>query len=232
MNPDLSRPLKFKVFKVNVHSILIALLLLIMPSLCLSSWYVVPHAEIPLRTGQGMEYRIIELVPDGTKVELLEEGEKWVRIRTPKGNEGWILKRYLSSETPLKDVVAALRVQKERLGKKVAVLSDNLKQTKRDLDECRQELSACEGERDRVQYEYKSLREDAADVLQIKQALDQTTDELNMVRQELAAVKEENEHLKNNERIKWFMAGGGILLVGWLIGLVMGRNRRRRPSLL
>lgn len=230
MNPDPFSPLPSRCYKAALTVFLV--LMLAFPASGLCAWYVVPSAEIPLRTGQGMEYRIIELVPDGTKVELLEEGDKWVRIRTPKGNEGWILRRYLSDQTPLRDVVASLRVQRDKLQKKAAGLSDELSRAQKELDRCRSRLSGCTGERDQVQLQYEELRRDAADVLQIKQALEQTTDELNVVRQELAAAREENARLKNDERIKWFMAGGGILLVGWCIGLVMGRGRRRRSTLL
>ncbi len=226
------RPTKYEPFKL-FHILIFLTFILSIPALCLSTtWYVVPHAEIPLRTGEGTQYRIIELVPDGTRVELLEDGEKWVKIQTPKGNTGWILKRYLSSSTPLKYVASSLRSQKEDLAAKLSALSGNFKHIEQDRDECRRELSACQELKNKLQSDYSSLREDAADVLRIKQALDDTTYELNIAKQKLASLREENQHLKNNERIKWFLTGGGILLVGWLIGLLMGRNKRRRPSLL
>ncbi len=224
-----TRPKAFKFYFILVCLSFI----LTIPALCLSeTWYVVPHAEIPLRTGQGTEYRIIELIPDGTSVKLLEDGEKWVKIQTPKGNTGWILKRYLSSSTPLKLVVASLNNEKEQLSNRLAALSSNFKQIKEDRDECHRKLSSCQAQKTKLQTDYDSLKEDSADVLRIKQALDNATNELNITKQKLASLREENLHLKNNERIKWFLAGGGILLLGWLIGLLMGRSKRRRSSLL
>jgi SH3 domain protein len=39
-----------------------------------------------------------------------------------------------------------------------------------------------------------------------------------------------NEELSNRRTLEWFMAGGGVLFVGLLLGLILPRIRWRRRS--
>jgi SH3 domain protein len=52
-------------------------------------------------------------------------------------------------------------------------------------------------------------------------------------------LKEEKEKLQkeraqaiNAERIRWFLAGAGVLFLGWLIGLLMGRKQKKRDYII
>jgi SH3 domain protein len=202
------------------------------PGAVAETWYVTPNAEVAMRTGQGTEYRILAAVPEGTKVTLLEEEGTWARVRLSSGKEGWMPKRFLSTSPPLKDIVAGLRSERERLVQRNSDLSTRVDSLEQEQSKLGRELDACLTAREQLQGDYETLRADAADVLNVKQALSGTVQELQETKQQLATTRQENEHLRDNERIKWFLAGGAVLVAGWIIGLVMGRGRRRRPSLL
>ena len=45
-------------------------------------------------------------------------------------------------------------------------------------------------------------------------------------------LKKENQRLSKTETLKWFLAGGGVLLVGWIIGMISRKSRKKRSSLL
>ena len=49
---------------------------------------VVPSAE--LREGAGLEYKVIAEVDKGEDIALLETSDKWNKVRTSTGIEGWI----------------------------------------------------------------------------------------------------------------------------------------------
>ena len=206
---------------------------LCIPSTALAKYlYVIPTAEIPLRSGKGNEYRVVAVIINGSRVQLLKEDGDWAMVCTSNKKKGWMPKRYLSSSLPLKDVVASLRVERNQLKKQTTEVSGQLAEASEARNQYEQELKACILDRDQIRKSYDSLKEDAADVINFKQALSETAEELQEVKHKYTIAQQENEHLRDNSRIKWFLAGGGILIVGWIIGLITTRGRKRRPSLL
>jgi SH3 domain protein len=215
------------------YAIIIALVFLFIPSTALAKYlYVIPTAEIPLRSGKGNEYRIIAVIQDGSQVELLEEDGAWAMIRTSNKKEGWMPKRYLSSSPPLKDVVTSLQVQRNQLKEQSTKINKQLDKAIETRNQYERDLKACILDRDQIRKAYNNLKEDAADVIYFKKSLSETAKELQEIKHKYTIAKQENEHLRDNSRIKWFLAGGGILIVGWIIGLITTRGRKRRPSLL
>ena len=80
--------------------------------------YVKPSSEVVVRKGQGIKYKIVAVVKDGVSVKFLEEGDSYAKVRLANGKEGWMLKRFLSDEPPLEQVVASLRTEKEKMKRK------------------------------------------------------------------------------------------------------------------
>ncbi|PXF56635.1 MAG: TIGR04211 family SH3 domain-containing protein [Deltaproteobacteria bacterium] len=203
------------------------------PSTALAKYlYVIPTAELPLRSGKGSEYRVVAVIINGSRVQLLKEDGDWAMVRTSNNKKGWMPKRYLNASPPLKDVVASLQVERNQLKKQTTGMSEQLAEASEARNQYEQELKACILDRDQIKKSYDSLKKDAADVLNFKQALSETAEELQGVKHKYTIAEQENEYLMDNSRIKWFLAGGGILIVGWIIGLITTRGRKRRPSLL
>jgi SH3 domain protein len=206
---------------------------LCIPSTALAKYlYVVPSDEVMLRSGKGIEYRIVAVIVNGSQVQLLEEDGDWAMVSTSDNKTGWMPKRYLSASPPLKDVVASLKVERDQLKKKTTEISEQLDEVSEARNQYEQELKACILDRDQIRKSYDSLKEDASDVINFKKALSETAEELQEVKHKYTMAEQENEHLRDNRRIKWFLAGAGILIVGWIIGLITTRGRKRRPSLL
>ncbi|MEK6202285.1 MAG: TIGR04211 family SH3 domain-containing protein [Desulfobulbaceae bacterium] len=188
-----------------------------------TTYLVSNDSEVPVRSGQGTEFKIISLLQNGEKVISLEEDGYWIKIRTATGREGWMLKRYLSSNTPppLTDAFS---------------LPTKTKQPTEDAEAL---TLAAEEKPDAAQPEAGVLPENSAP-LQLEnsspslaeQKLHSQDKELEELRGKLASVTLEKKELQENERIKWFLAGGGVLFIGWIIGLITCRSRKRKPSLL
>lgn len=195
------------------------------------TWYVKPSAEVPIRSGQGTEYKILSVVPDGLTVTILEDGDPWVKVRTEGGTEGWMLKRYLSKDPPLTGQVAALRAEKERLEQENKKMLKELEELSAAFSQNQQELNTCIAERDEIRQNYEALRTDTADVVTIKKNLTDRTREVEEIRQQLAVLERENRNLQKDSSLKWFLAGGLVLVTGWVLGLISSRARRRKSSL-
>ncbi len=194
--------------------------------------YIKPSSEVAVRRGQGTDFKIIAMVRDGVSVEFLEANEDYAKVRLANGKEGWMLKRFLSNEPPLKELVVSLRAEKEDLkqreietGQKFEAISSTLSQTEKELDSTLEE-------RNQIRADYQTLQENTANVIQIRNNLQKTTKENKTLAQKLALMEQESENLKNDNALKWFLAGGGVLLLGIIIGRMTSQSRRRKPSLL
>ncbi len=194
--------------------------------------YVKPSSEVVVRRGQGTDFKIIAMVRDGISVEFLEATEDYAKVRLANGKEGWMLKRFLSDEPPLKDIVVSLRTEKEEIKQREIETNQKLKAISSTLTQTTVELDSTLAERDEIRANYLTLQQDTADVVQIKKNLQKTGQENKVLLQKLALMKQESENLKNDKALKWFLAGGGVLLIGIIIGRMTSRSRRRKPSLL
>ncbi len=187
--------------------------------------YVAPSAEVPLRIAPDSKRKIVAILSDGARVELIRTDGDWANVRTSSGREGWILKRYLSPDPPLKDQVAALKNENQQLKQRLSELQKTEKSSSSERD-------SCLAERDDIERKYENLKMEAADAINTRKLLERTTRELNQTKQEAALLKSQLADTENNQRLKWFLAGGGVLLTGWILGVLFRKRGRKRTSLL
>ena len=207
-------------------TVLFAVLFAALPAAALARvLYVAPSAEVPVRVAPESKRKIVAILADGAKVELLRTDGDWANIRTSSGREGWILKRYLSPDPPLKDQVAALKNENQRLKQRLSELQTTEKSSSSERD-------TCIAQRDELERKYENLKVEAADAINTRKLLERTTRELNQTKQEAALLKSQLADTENNQRLKWFLAGGGVLLTGWILGVLFRKRGRRRTSLL
>ncbi len=217
-----------------MRAALVAAMLLL---LALSAWaadmmYVTPRTELPLRSGKGTEYRIVAVLTEGEQVKFLREEDNWAEVETASGKRGWVLRRYIDSTPPPSIRLTRLREECDGLRSQYETLISQQQETMSRLDSCQASLDSCIDSREKVKQEYAALKQDAADIFKLKSRLEEAEKELRELKRDFVTVKKENAMLKNGQRIKWFMAGAAVLLAGWIIGMVTGRGRKRRSTLL
>lgn len=190
-----------------------------------ATMYVAPSSEVPLRISPDPKRKIVAILVDGTRIEFLKKEGDWANVRTSSGKEGWILNRYLSPSPPLKDQVVSLKTENKFLKKQLKELRETARTNGN-------ERSECIAQRDDLSQKYENLRIEAADAINTRELLERTTRELNQTRQETALLKSQLADTENNQRLKWFLAGGGVLLTGWILGVLFRKRGTRRSSLL
>lgn len=209
------------------------LFILLQPSVAKAETvYVKPSAEIVVRTGQGTSYKIIGMVKDGDSVELLEEENSYAKVRLKNGTEGWMVRRFLGRELPMRDMVESLRKENEEIKEKERYTSQNLVEVSTTLEQTKAKLKQLTLERDVLATDYKTLQADTADVISIKTEQQKTAELNQQLQQQLSLVSEENNELKKDRTLHWFLTGAGVLFLGILIGKMPGPSRRRKSSLL
>lgn len=195
------------------------------------SWYIKPSSEIPLRKGQGTEYKIVAVLSDGIEVTILEEHPPWVKIRTPNKKQGWILKRYLSDQPPLSRQVEELMITNEEFLKKETLLKQDLSSANVKINQITSERNTCIASLSKSRDDYDFLKNETADVMAIRNNLIKSEKKVKELTIKYNAVSKENTTLKKSQKIRWYLAGSGTLILGWLAGSISIRSRKRRSSL-
>lgn len=219
-----------KTLKARFWMVLIGLIIL--PTLVAAETvYVSESFEIPLRTGPGTDRKIIALPQSGTILDLLEKGEEWSMVRMPNGKEGWVLSRYLTESQPCAMVLDRVRQDYDVLAAQyqdVKAKHEELIAQKKVIDT---DLSQSQHDRDELSQAYTSLKKEAAEYLKLKKRHQEVAAELEAERTRTAKLDDENMQMKRNRIIQWVLTGGGIMLVGFFIGLFSSSRRKPRSAL-
>ena len=203
-----------------------------------SSWaqkaYVTDSLRITLRTGPSVDNKIITMLPSGQVVEVLETSGEWSRVQILEGEEitqeGWVLSRFLMNRLPWEVRVNALTEENNRLKEKLTTVEKELSETTRLSRELAGKLKNTSAALAKVEKDFKSLKQGAADYLALRTKHESVRSELETSRKNLRKVTRENEELRSSQRIKWFITGASVVVFGLIFGLILGKKQRRRRS--
>jgi SH3 domain protein len=195
--------------------------------------YVSESLEITLRSGPGNDYRIIAMLPSTTRLQLQEEGKEWHRVRDENGRNGWVLKRYTSTELPRATVIERLQQENQRLK---AVADKAVEQASRLTAENKElagSLAGNQKELATVQQQYSGLRTDAGNVVELREKHQEADRQLQTMTAAKEKLEKENKELRAGSRMRWFLTGAGVVGGSMLFGFFTGRfeRRSRRTSL-
>lgn len=202
--------------------ICLGLLILAWPAMAQQAMYVSDRMQITVRTDPGNDARVLAMISSGELVTVLEDnGEGWMRVQTPAGKEGWVLKRHLMEEKP-----AALRLKE--LAPQDKSLAVRLEELRRELGEARKAQALAEARSQEAEAGLAKLQRDCSEVIKLREDHLRLQEDCQQKAVTLEELTTENESLRFGTNIKWFLAGGGVLLLGWIIGAAFGRRGKRR----
>lgn len=193
--------------------------------------YVTDKLEATVRAGQGTEYQILRIIPSGTPVKVLEQAQNgYARVELQDGKTGWMLSRYLS-ETPIARLRLAdaekqltqLAEENVRLKEEKQVLSQSKVQTE-------QALSRLDEEQTKLKDELSDLSKLAARPQEVEAKNRELQQRISALEAEARRLREENQSLQAGEDQAWFLAGAGVLLGGFLLGVIVPRIRWRKKA--
>ena len=191
--------------------------------------YVSENYEITMRTGPATDRKIISLIESGTALTMVEKGQDWSKVRTPNGRMGWVLNRYITTNEPCAMVLDRVRQDYDVLSAEFADLKteyDTLKSQKKVIDA---DLSQSQQDRNKLSSAYETLKKESAEFLKLKKRHEQVSADLATERTRNAKLEEENMQMRRGNIIQWVLTGGGIMLVGFFIGLFSSSRRKSRP---
>jgi len=204
-----------------------------------SSWaekaYVTDRFKVTFRSGPSLENKVIRMLPSGQELEVLDTQGDWSHVRVmgagDQNVDGWILSRFLIERLPWEKKAKMLEARNQELGTKLVMIDEKQKSTSTENQQLSGELKKTQAALQDLKKKYENLKKGASSYLALKNEYNSMKSTLASNEKKLSALTSENDKLRSSERRRWFITGALVLICGWIIGLVMGRTRRRRRSI-
>ena len=219
------------------------LLLLVAPTLA-DTRYVSDQLIIALRAAPNADAAVITTLKTDAPVEVLEDNGRFLKVRTDSGEEGYVLSQYVTTTLPKSLQLERLQRERDELQHKLSRIEEQQGASSSELEKARrqqealnqdlqtkltateQELAAARRESSAINDKYQALQKDAQNVVAVGKERDRLQAENAKISGELARLREENNSLLRSGMIQWFLAGGGVFFLGWLVGKLSRKKRR------
>ena len=186
--------------------------------------------RVDMRTGPSFQNRIIDFLPSGTPLTVLEENDEgWIRIRA-RGEEGWIQGQYTTGTPIAADRLAVAERRLAEVRRERDRLSSTLEELRGEAGDLGSAYEEATAEVARLNAELERIRRTSAEALETAAALEALQDEATAMRARMEKLSNENVRLAGDNRatgIKW---GAGAVLAGallaWIAASIGGRRRR------
>jgi SH3 domain protein len=189
--------------------------------------YVSDNLSVTVRTGQGTTHKIIALIKSGQRVKALDKGDQWTLVRLQNGKEGWVLTRYLINDIPKGIQLASLQTKYANVAAQAESLIKENNRLKSENKKLSAELAGNQKAHNNLQGDYETLKTDSAGFIELKSNYEKASIQLSKETKKAKELEKQVEKLQLYQYIKWFLAGSGVLLVGFIFGFSSKRQRRQ-----
>ena len=189
--------------------------------------YVSDIVKITLRTGPGADHRVIAMLRSGQEVEVLKSEDEWTQVKLADGKEGWVLSSLLTSDKPKILLLDQTTEKNKALTSKVSDLMNKNNQLTEVNQGLENELAQLKKQLQETGRSYETLQKESSEFLAMQSKYKKSAQELDAQVKKANELEAEIGKLKSNQNIKWFLIGAGVLLLGFLLGLSVKRQRRR-----
>jgi SH3 domain protein len=208
--------------------------------------YVSDRLIISVRDGQNPNAAVLGYIETAAPVDVLEEKEDLLRIRTEDLIEGWVRAKYIDSEKPKVLIIENLENEIKALNKDIKTVkneqdsvSNTLSKTKKmyqeEIEELKEEVNinqkfAAKAKSDFIQLnkKYTNLLKNSKNTGKLigeVEKLKKLNAELNT---EIKSLRSDRKNPLKSNRIQSFIAGAGVLLFGFILGGSVKKRKRSR----
>lgn len=192
--------------------------------------YVSDILKLTLRTGPSIENKILAVIDSGQMMEVVEFGDEWSQVQLPNGKEGWVLSRYLTPNETNNIKLQRLETKHKNLMVQASELLEENNRLQAENKKLSTEFEANQKQLVKTRTDYETLKADASEFLTLKTSYESAASQLAEQTAKAEKLEEQLTRLEMYTYIKWFLAGSGVLIVGFLIGY-SSKRQRRRPAL-
>jgi len=208
--------------------------------------YVSDRLIISVRDGLNQDAAVLGYIETGAPVDVLEEREDFLKIKTEDGIEGWVRAQYIVSEKPkaliiedLKNDIKALNDEYENLKNGHGSDSTTLLKTKKmyqdKIQELEQEVEINQKLAAKAKSDFIQLDKKYTNLLNHSKNAEELISQVDELKKLNAQLNTQVKSLRNNRknplksnRIQLFIAGAGVLLFGFILGGSARKKKRTR----
>lgn len=191
--------------------------------------YISEEFEVPMRSGQSGEHRIIALIPSGRTVELVTAGEEWSMVRLPTGREGWVMTRYLTDKMPSAMQLERLERRHAEIAQQHQALQTNASELTAENRRLSSELNQTREQLRQVQAAYDALKSESAEFLHLKEADEKNQQALSEALARSDQLESALDQMANSQLYQGLLYGGALVIIGFIAGFVLKKPKRRSP---
>ena len=198
--------------------------------------YVTDLIAIPVRTGPGGDYRIVNKgLPSGTEVTYYGTTEDgvWAEVETRGGTRGYVRAQYLQTDIPRANQLNALEAELEASRERVATLQQDLDKAMEQLASSDSDMSSTATALTETRAELAEIKRISANAIQLDQLAKELTGKLEDASARNDLLKLENARLEDRVASNQRLEGVLSLLAGIVIALLIPRltvKRRRNDG--
>jgi SH3 domain protein len=189
--------------------------------------YVRDILKITMRTGRGVEYKILEVLESGQEVEVLSIDDEWANVRLQNGKEGWVSGKYLTSEKTSSLVLKKIQEKESLLGSQISVFRSENTKLKNEVKELGLQLAESRQSLFEIKKAYDNLKSSSGGLIQLEVDYKKAAQKLAEQSHKVESLEEELTRILQQQNIKWFFSGAAVLIVGFIIGYSARREKRR-----
>ena len=192
--------------------------------------YVSDMLILTFRKGPGPGYPVISALKSDTHLTIIKERNGYLKVALSSGEQGWVDKSYVVTDPPKSIIIAQLKKGNAALEEKIKALSEQadqvvMAQLKKDNQSLTQNLET-------LRSKYTALKAASANITGMLEENKRLKTRNASLSATLAQQQGKNKFLFKTGMIKWFLAGVGVLLLGWVIGLSISSRQGGSGSLL
>ena len=187
--------------------------------------YVSDELRITVRRGQSTEHGVITTISSGTSVEILQvdASSGYTQIQMANGTRGWVLSRFLLAE-PI------ARSQLVTANQQLAEAQETLSELQPLTESQALRLAELAQQREQLTSELNQLKSDTADTVAINEKNRLLLLQLKSIQSAKQDLSDQVDLLTDDHRLRWFLYGGGVIVIGILFGLLLPKLRIQRKA--
>ena len=189
--------------------------------------YVTDVLLLKMRSGPGSGSDIVEVLQSGQMLEVVSDNDKWAQIRLPDGREGWVQSQYLTAEKTAALRLARLQQQFDANQNELAALRAEAAKLKKQTNTLQTELTQQRRQAEKATTDFKNLKKESTGFLELKNEHKSAVAKATEQSSRIIELEKELTRLETQRLVRWFLAGAGVLLLGFIIGLSARRQRRK-----
>jgi SH3 domain protein len=191
--------------------------------------YITEKLEIPVRSGESRDYRIIRYLKAGAQVEILETYESgYTKIKDERGREGFVLGRYLVDRAPSFVIAGRLEAEVAKQKETIKRLQQDIKALTSQNESSGESVKAIKEQLAKKEAELNEFLATAGDSITLRNRLVALETERQVLLADNETLRAEKLAAGDDSSKSWFALGALTLAAGWFVGLLMPRVRRSR----